>query len=74
MNKSKSCFNCRNKNICVHKTRIFEKLELTLFIVSDAGGLVTSIANSIGVRCKYYDPYTQEEKEDRGIDHEREYE
>jgi len=70
MNKSKSCFNCRNQNICVHKTRIFERLENVLPIISDQGGLITIIANGLGVRCKYYAPFTPEEMEDRGINHE----
>lgn len=70
MNESKSCFNCRNQNICVHKARIFEKLENVLFVISDAGGLISSIANGIGIRCKYYTPFTREEMEDRGINHE----
>jgi hypothetical protein len=67
MNESKSCFNCRNQNICIHKARIFERLENVLFIVSNPSGLINLIADGIGTKCKYYTPFTPEEMKDRGL-------
>jgi len=64
--KNKSCFNCKNQNICKHRDRIFDKFEFISWI-EDTSGFVSLIAKAIGERCKYYIPYSEQELKERGI-------
>lgn len=60
--EEKSCFKCRNQNICKHKSHIFDKFELC-HVLNDISGFINIIAKSIGERCRYFTEYTEKEKE-----------
>jgi hypothetical protein len=55
----KSCFSCRNHNICKHRSRIFDNFELASFIMEDISGLINLISMGIACRCKYYEPHVE---------------
>lgn len=53
MPENKSCFNCKNCNICKHYRYIFDKFEVYQFM-NDYQSFINLVGNGIGERCKYY--------------------
>ena len=61
----KSCFLCRNQNICKYKSQIFDVLEGVYSFTEDLHGLMHSVGKAIAQRCKYYIPFTKKELDER---------
>ena len=63
---NKSCFLCRNQAVCKYKEAIFKDFGSFSWLNKESN-VIKAISKTIGYNCKYYNEYTEEEKQDRGI-------
>lgn len=50
---NKSCYNCYNERICIHKQNVFKLLDDTYFL-EDIEGLLEIMGKEVAKRCKWW--------------------